>query len=159
MYEYRFILDRVIDGDSIVGDIDLGFGTWMVNQHVRLNGIDAPESRMQSQMNDRDLGDQMKLYGQAVTNWLNSYIQGTILTIKTQYDSQQDKYGRILADVYSRDTYTGRTTHVNEFMVESGLALEYNGKSPRSLLINEHISNMRRCQMNGFTEATTSDIN
>ena len=45
MYEYRCKLIKVIDGDTIDIDIDLGFGVWMKNQRIRMHGIDTPESR------------------------------------------------------------------------------------------------------------------
>ena len=45
MYEYRAKLLRVIDGDTVDVDIDLGFGVWMHKERIRLYGIDTPESR------------------------------------------------------------------------------------------------------------------
>ena len=45
MYEYKAIVDRVVDGDTIDVDIDLGFSTTLTKQRVRLAGIDTPESR------------------------------------------------------------------------------------------------------------------
>ena len=45
MYHYKAKLVRVIDGDTIDVDIDLGFDVWLKRQRVRLAGIDAPESR------------------------------------------------------------------------------------------------------------------
>ena len=44
MYEYKAKLDRVIDGDTVDAMIDLGFDTW-VHKRIRLEGIDAPETR------------------------------------------------------------------------------------------------------------------
>ena len=45
MYEYNCKMVRVVDGDTVDVDIDLGFGVWMRNQRIRMYGIDAPESR------------------------------------------------------------------------------------------------------------------
>ena len=45
MYEYNSKILRVVDGDTIDVDIDLGFGITMVNQRIRLQGVDTPESR------------------------------------------------------------------------------------------------------------------
>ena len=45
MYEYRCKIVKVIDGDTVDVDIDLGFGIWMRGERVRLLGIDTPESR------------------------------------------------------------------------------------------------------------------
>ena len=45
MYEYRCKIRRVIDGDTVDIDIDLGFGVWLKEERVRLFGVDTPESR------------------------------------------------------------------------------------------------------------------
>lgn len=55
MYEYNCNIVRVVDGDTVDVDIDLGFGIWVRNERVRLYGIDTPESRT------RDLRE--KFYG------------------------------------------------------------------------------------------------
>lgn len=43
-YRYRFTVERVIDGDTFVAKIDLGFDVWTV-QHIRLLNYYAPESK------------------------------------------------------------------------------------------------------------------
>ena len=45
LYLYRIDNIRVIDGDTIDCDIDLGFDVWLHKQRIRLYGIDAPETR------------------------------------------------------------------------------------------------------------------
>ena len=45
MFEYICKIRKVVDGDSVYVDIDLGFGVWLRKQRVRLVGIDTPESR------------------------------------------------------------------------------------------------------------------
>ena len=45
MWEYRAKVKRVIDGDTVDVDVDLGFGIWQNNERVRIMGIDTPESR------------------------------------------------------------------------------------------------------------------
>ena len=45
MYEYKVRIVKVVDGDTVDVDIDLGFDVWLKNQRVRLYGIDTPESR------------------------------------------------------------------------------------------------------------------
>ena len=45
MYEYKCTLLRVVDGDTIDVDIDLGFKVWLRKERVRMVGIDTPESR------------------------------------------------------------------------------------------------------------------
>ena len=45
MYEYRCKITRIVDGDTVDVDIDLGFGVWLSDERVRLAGVDTPESR------------------------------------------------------------------------------------------------------------------
>ena len=45
MYEYRAKVIKVIDGDTVDVDIDLGFGIILTDERVRIMGIDTPESR------------------------------------------------------------------------------------------------------------------
>ena len=42
MYEYKCKMVKVVDGDTVDVDIDLGFGVWMRDQRIRLYGIDTP---------------------------------------------------------------------------------------------------------------------
>ena len=44
MYEYRAKILKVIDGDTVDVDIDLGFGVVLTDERVRMMGIDTPES-------------------------------------------------------------------------------------------------------------------
>jgi len=43
-YEYRVKITRVVDGDTVDADIDLGFNEFK-RDRIRLIGIDTPESR------------------------------------------------------------------------------------------------------------------
>jgi len=40
---YAVTLDRWIDGDSAVGDINVGLGVWLHDQYFRLARVDTPE--------------------------------------------------------------------------------------------------------------------
>ena len=66
MFEYKCKLIKVIDGDTIDIDIDLGFGVWLRNQRIRMFGIDTPESRT------RDLEE--KKYGLAAKAFLTGML-------------------------------------------------------------------------------------
>ena len=67
MYEYKVRIVKVVDGDTVDVDIDLGFDVWLKNQRVRLYGIDTPESRT------RDLEE--KKYGKAATAYLKEKLE------------------------------------------------------------------------------------
>lgn len=88
MYEYRARLVRVIDGDSLVLDIDLGFDVWMCNRNVRLLGYNAPEIRGP----ERPMG---LLAKKRLEQLLADRPEFTIAT----YKDRGDKYGRYLVDV------------------------------------------------------------
>ena len=45
MYEYKSRIIKVVDGDTVDVDIDLGFDIVLSNQRIRLAGIETPESR------------------------------------------------------------------------------------------------------------------
>ena len=45
MYEYKCNIVKIVDGDTVDVDIDLGFGVWLKDERVRIMGIDTPESR------------------------------------------------------------------------------------------------------------------
>ena len=53
MYEYRCKVSRVVDGDTVDIDIDLGFGVWLHKERVRIIGIDTPESRTRDKVEKR----------------------------------------------------------------------------------------------------------
>ena len=85
---YRCRILRVIDGDTVDIDIDLGFGVWMHRERVRLYGIDTPESRT------RDLEE--KKFGLLAKAYVRDHLPvGSIQTLVTIKDGN-GKFGRIL---------------------------------------------------------------
>ena len=111
MYEYKCNVVRVIDGDTIVVDIDLGFEMWLKNQHVRVYGIDAPEVRT------RDLVE--KEAGLKATQFVNAYLlEGDITFISENFNG---KYGRLMGDF--KAPFMSMT--LKEALLENGLAEVY----------------------------------
>ena len=125
MHEYKCKLIKVIDGDTIDVDIDLGFGVWLQKQRIRLYGIDTPESRTSD--------DVEKVYGNAAKNFLIKWTEGGDLTIKTHKDAK-GKFGRILGEIWTFDT------NINKKMIEEHHAVEYHGQS-KDDIEDEHIKN------------------
>ena len=74
MYEYNCKIVKVVDGDTVDVDIDLGFGVWMRNERVRLYGIDAPESRTRDK-EEKKYGLASKKYVQDRSMFCNIFIQ------------------------------------------------------------------------------------
>ena len=121
MHEYRCTIKRVVDGDTVDVDIDLGFGIWVHNERVRLHGIDTPESRT------RDLEE--KKAGIYAKQCVEAFLPvGTTQTLKT-YKDKVGKYGRILGEFVIFDVEQDRQTTINEYMIRHKIGVAYFGKS------------------------------
>ena len=105
LYTYRAEVVRVIDGDTIVINLDLGLSIWSKNLTVRLYGINSPEIRGA----ERPEGLKSK-------EWLVKTLSTTPTIIVKTYKDKNDKYGRLLADIYIGDRY------INDEIVEEGFA-------------------------------------
>jgi micrococcal nuclease len=113
MYEYECKIVRVIDGDSIVLDISLGFGLWIHGESIRLFGVDCPECR------SRDLEE--KAAGLAAKRFVERFLQvGETYTLNTQ---GKGKFGRYLG------TISNETETVNKALINEHLAVVYYGQN------------------------------
>ena len=110
MYEYHCKIIKVIDGDTVDVDIDLGFGVWLKKERVRVNGIDTPEIRGKT--------PEEKELAIHVRDELYSKIYGKMVTLK---NVDTEKYGRMLADVYLDDE------NINEWLIDNEYAVRYDG--------------------------------
>jgi len=130
MYEYRCTVVKIIDGDTVDVDIDLGFGVWMKKQRIRLYGIDTPESRT------RDLEE--KKYGNAAKDFLTGMLDDEAgITLKTHKDAE-GKFGRILGELWRTTNYADQS--INDYMIEKHHAVRYMGQSKESIE-EDHIKN------------------
>ena len=130
MYEYPVKIIKVVDGDTVDVDIDLGFGIWLRNERVRLYGIDTPESRTRDKVEKR--------YGLYAKNYLKSRL-GKTSTLRTQKDGK-GKFGRILGEFIIYDAETDAYRSVNQMMIEQHIAVEYHGQSKEEIQ-EQHIKN------------------
>lgn len=123
MYEYRAKIIKVIDGDTVDVDIDLGFGVVLTDERVRIMGIDTPESRTRDKVE--------KVFGLASKKRLKELL-GKTAVLKTQInkngEDMKGKFGRILGDFVSVD---GRM--VTDILVEEGHAVAYFGGSKEEI--------------------------
>jgi micrococcal nuclease len=115
LYNYKAKLVRVVDGDTIDAEIDLGFGVF-IKQRIRLYGIDTPESRTKDlEEKERGLAAKARL-----TELLpKEFIVQTIL-------NKRGKYGRVLGTLLVEDE-SGNVTDINETLVTEGFAVHYFG--------------------------------
>ena len=129
MYEYRCKILKVIDGDTVDVDIDLGFGVWMHKERVRLHGIDTPESRT------RDLVE--KKYGLMSKKFVQErYPVGSSAILITHKDAT-GKFGRILGELKYNNTTN------NKKMIAEGYAVAYHGQAKEEVQA-QHMKNRKK---------------
>ena len=134
MHEYNCTIRRVVDGDTVDVDIDLGFGIWIHNERVRLFGIDTPESRT------RDLEEKKAgLFAKDVV--LHYLPEGSKQILRTHKD-KVGKYGRVLGEFVIYDSLADRQTTINQFMIDHKIGVEYSGKS-KNEIVKQHIENRK----------------
>jgi len=141
MYEYRVKILKVIDGDTVDVDIDLGFGIILSDERVRIMGIDTPESRTRDKVE--------KKFGLASKARLKSLLGKTGI-LKTQInkngEDMKGKFGRILGDFVAED---GRM--VTDILVEEGHAVAYFGGSKEEIQL-KHMANREKLIREGVVK-------
>ena len=115
-YIYRIrSIHKVVDGDTIDADIDLGFDI-SLTKRIRLAGIDTPESRT-TDAKEKALGLEVK-------EWLKHRLEGaTDIIVKTKLPDSTEKYGRLLGYLF----INGESESVNTQMITEGYAWSYDG--------------------------------
>ena len=115
-YIYRIkSVGRVVDGDTIDANIDLGFDI-SLTKRIRLAGIDTPESRTKD-LKEKELGIDAK-------NWLKHQLEDSFdVVIRTEKPDSTEKYGRIIGHLY----INGKDESLNNQMITEGYALPYDG--------------------------------
>ena len=124
--EFHVTITKVVDGDTVDVDIDLGFSTILKKQRVRLMGIDTPESRT------RDLVE--KIYGKAAKAHLKKLLSVGDVTLVSH---DKGKFGRILGELFvsqldneGHPVYETETrVSVNQQMIDDHHAVEYTGEN------------------------------
>ncbi len=132
MNEYDAKVLKVIDGDTVDVDIDLGFGIVLTDERVRIMGIDTPESRTSDKIE--------KLFGLAAKDRLKELLgEETVLITKDDKhgEDMKGKFGRVLGDF----RVGGKTA--TEILIEEGHAVEYHGQS-KDEIKDAHLANRNR---------------
>ena len=136
MYEYKATVKRIIDGDSIVLDIDLGFYMFMNETKIRLYGLDTPEMTSEDPL--------LRLQAIMATRYLYDNLQvGEKVTIKTVLD-KREKYGRLLATIITNDGL-----NINDGLIQNKLAVSYHNLT-REEQIQKHYENQQYLINKGF---------
>lgn len=110
LYYYRAVVQSVYDGDTCTMNIDLGLGTWIHDEKIRLARINAPELR----------GDE-RPKGLISRDFLRDKIDGKEVFITTIKD-KKGKYGRYIADIWILGA-DNNYVNVNDELVSAGHAI------------------------------------
>ena len=124
LYFYSISNIRVIDGDTIDADIDLGFSIF-IRRRIRLEGIDAPETRLQSKISDPEERKKEKLSGIKSKDFLYSICESNKIYL---ISNKLDKYGRVLGEIFLIEDDLGveeSYTSINQLMISKGYASAY----------------------------------
>jgi len=135
MYEYNAKIIKVVDGDTVDVDIDLGFNMILSKQRIRLKGVDTPETRT------RDLEE--KKYGLLAKEFVKSFLKkGETYKLTTSKDGK-GKYGRILGDFVVYNPKTDTWTRLCSLLVLNSHAVPYMGQSKEEIR-EQHLENRKR---------------
>lgn len=107
LYKYNCIIERIIDGDTIEINIDLGFDNWIMHERVRLVNIDCPETRT------RDLVE--KEFGILAHRRVEELIPigSKHILVSNEYN-RRGGFGRVIGDILINDGTALRDTLINE---------------------------------------------
>ena len=146
MYEYRATIVKIVDGDTVDVDIDLGFNVVLQDERVRIAGIDTPESRT------RDLEE--KKFGLAAKARVKQLLGKTcvLLTqINKNGEDMKGKFGRILGDFKVYDGTTDSWKLLTSILISEGHAVPYHGQNKDDIQ-KAHLANRVKLLEDGIVE-------
>ena len=136
MYEYKAKVLRVVDGDTVDVDIDLGFGVWMHRERVRMMGIDTPESRTRDKV-EKAFGLHSKKPDQRiVTRWIAQ-------CLKKKKKNKSIKVEKIKRKVSKNLETPIDGKRATDILIEEGHAVAYFGGSKEEVEA-KHMANRER---------------
>jgi len=136
LYNYRVENIKVIDGDTVQVDIDLGFDVWLKNQRIRIHNIDSPEIRT------KDLDE--KVFGLAAKKRLEELLSIEDDVILRSVRDVRGKYGRIIGDFIIYDL-SGTCA---DALCTEGYAVRCDNKTKEQIK-EEHLKNRKILIENG----------
>lgn len=129
MYQYNCTVTKIIDGDTLDVDIDLGFSVKLTKQRIRMMGIDTPESRTRN-LEEKKRGLISKQY------LLDKCPIGSTIRLVSH---DKGKFGRILGSIYTEASEQS----INKIMCDEGFAVEYYGGN-KDDLEEQHQTNKQK---------------
>jgi len=117
MYEYKATIIKIVDGDTVDVDIDLGFDVWVRRQRIRLFGVDTPECRTRNKAE--------KAHGMLAKKYVQkALIVGRTYALTTK---EKGKFGRFLGEFK-----TGKGA-ITKLLIKEKLAVAYTGQNKKDI--------------------------
>jgi micrococcal nuclease len=138
--QYEVKVLKIVDGDTVDVDIDLGFGITLRDERVRIMGIDTPESRTSDKVE--------KVFGLASKDRLKELLGKDAILITTENKHGEDmkgKFGRVLGDFKVGDK------RATEILIEEGHAVKYHGQNKADVEV-AHLANRNRLMTEGVVK-------
>jgi len=131
-FEYNAKVNKIVDGDTINVDLDLGFSIILSNQNVRLLGVDTPESRTSDEV-EKIFGSLSKL---KVKEFIDN-CEGAVI-LQTTLSDNEEKFGRLLGKIINPKT----KIVLNDWLISNHFAVAYNGENKNKVKYG-HIKNRK----------------
>ena len=139
MFEYGCKIVRVVDGDTVDVDIDLGFDVWLRKQRIRLYGVDTPESRTRDK--------EEKVYGLMAKEFVQKQLPlGSDQILRTRMDDSRRILGEFVIRVPS---HLGDDTTVNQLLIDTNNAVAYHGQSKEEIA-EGHLENRKLVSVENY---------
>lgn len=141
---------KIVDGDTVDVDINLGFGIVLTDERVRVMGIDTPESRTSDRVED--------LFGEAAKARLKELMKngGKLITTEDRHgEDMKGKFGRVLGD-FEVEVEAGKWRTVTDVLIEEGHAVAYFGGSKEEIEA-KHLVNRSRILREGIVSQEDFD--
>jgi micrococcal nuclease len=126
MYEYKSVIVKVVDGDTVDVDIDLGFDVWLRNQRIRLFGVDCPESRTRNKK-EKAHGLLAKAYVQ------KALVVGRTYALTTK---EKGKFGRFLGEFKTGKGF------ITKLLIKERLAVPYTGQNKKEIAAAQEVNRL-----------------
>lgn len=144
--EYKAKVLKIVDGDTVDVDVDLGFGIVLTDERVRIMGIDTPESRTSNKVE--------KVFGLASKERLKELLDKECILVTYDDKNGEDmkgKFGRVLGDFKAVRWEGHEAELVSEILIDEGHAVKYHGQNKADVEV-AHLANRQRLMQEGVVD-------
>jgi micrococcal nuclease len=147
MYRYNCYIKRIVDGDTVDVDIDLGFNVWLNDQRIRLSDIDTPETRTSDKIEEH--------FGELAKQFVEKQlIVGNRYELVSKEYNARGGYARILGTFII--FYDDRWISLTDVLLENNMAVKWR-PDDRERMKQDHLQNRKILIENGVSSLTLTE--